>query len=237
MFLLRKAISLFLVASCGAALAAAPPAPSDGPDLVVLAQPAPSDALDARVGDVALAYDVLEVFQGEPPGAMIVVRHRELGDEDRARLREGERVIVLARRDADAPGRFVAPAPLRATPAALAAFRRWSAPEDVRAARSGSDAIPEPAITRATATAPPSPRPAAAAPAIADVERKPAAVTARNPARPTAASLPAPSPRGAHPADGLTPGPGLPPRPGGLLGPPLGERSDLQSPRRGGRRP
>lgn len=228
---LRNAIPFFLSMICGSVVAA--PVPPDAPDLVVLAQPAPSDALGTEVQEVSLPYDILEVFEGEPPGASIVVRHRGLDAEGRARLRDGERVIVLARRDPDAPGRFVAPVPLRATPTALAAFRRWSAPEDVRSARSGST----PAGAASPQDAPAASRPAARRAAVAPAAKSHAAASREPAAQPPVAAMraavAAPAPAGHA---GPPRGPGLPPVPSGTLGPPLADRLDLEAPRRGGRR-
>ena len=129
-----------VLAHVPAATLAAPP-----PDLVVVGEPTASEALadPHGRGPVTLAYRVAEVFAGEIEGASLVVRHESLGPEDRSRLRDGERVILLARRDPASPGRWLAPAPLRATPSAVAAFRKWSAPEDVRAARPVESVVAE----------------------------------------------------------------------------------------------
>lgn len=111
--------------------------------LVVLAEPQPPEAVATSRGPVTLPYRVVEVFAGEPGAASIIVRHEVLESPVRARLAAGERVIVVARPDPGSPGRWIAPSPLRATDQAVAAFRRWGAPEDVRQARPLADVVAE----------------------------------------------------------------------------------------------
>ncbi len=155
-------------------------AATPAPDVILVGEPTASDGLlPGRTGAVTLSYGVVEVFAGEPSSESVVVRHDDLTAEDRARLRDGERAILLLRRDPAHERRYVAPAPLRATPSALAAFRKWSAPEDVRAARPVSAVIAEiqglPSESSA-APAPPAPAaPPALAPQVAATTKAPAA--------------------------------------------------------------
>ena len=164
--------------------AAAWAGPSSAPDVIVVGEPTASDALaPGRTGPVTLSYLVLEVFHGEPGSDSVVVRHDELVADDRARLREGDRAILLLRADASHPGRYVAPPPLRATPSAVAAFRKWSAPEDVRAARPVSAVVAEIQAGGSSVT----PEPARAPAPIAAASRSARA------AEPLAAAAPAPA--------------------------------------------
>lgn len=140
------AATTFLLAFPARAEASASPRPG----LVVVAEPTRSDALEnpESRGPITLAYGILEIFEGEVSGASVIVRHDSLGPEDRERLAAGERVILIARADPAAEGRWIAPAPLRATPSAVSAFRKWSAPEDVRAARPLSEVVAEVSATQ-----------------------------------------------------------------------------------------
>ena len=158
----------------------------DEPELVVLGEPRPPAGVATSTGRVTLTYRVLEVFAGEPGSASVVVRHDQLDPTDRIRLASADRLIVMARRDAQEPGRWVASAPLAATDQAVDAFRRWSAPADVRAERPLSDVLAE---VDDPASAPP---PRAKAPAE----------------RPTSAPTPqasAPTPHASAPTPGAPP--------------------------------
>ena len=111
------------------------------PDLVVLADPSPPSDLAKGPGPVTLPYRVREIFAGEPGASSVIVTHAALDATERSRLASSERVILLARRDPAHEGRWTAPAPLIATPRAIAAFREWSAPTDVRPARPLADVL------------------------------------------------------------------------------------------------
>jgi hypothetical protein len=113
-------------------------------DLVILGVPAaPATSADDVAVDVTLTWTVREIFAGEPGGVTVAVRHPALTPEQVRSLGSGERWILLAHRDRDRPGRWTAPMPLRATPAAVEAFRRWSAPPDVRPERHVSEVVAE----------------------------------------------------------------------------------------------
>jgi hypothetical protein len=121
-------------------LIAASPASADvlagGHELVVLAEPAaPVSTGAAGPMDLTLTWTVREIFAGEPDSVTIAVRHQQVEPAQVTSLAEGGRWILLADRDEERPGRWAAPMPLRATPAAVEAFRKWSAPPDVRPER------------------------------------------------------------------------------------------------------
>jgi hypothetical protein len=138
-------------------------------NLIVVADPAASPPAAPASADrsMTLEYHVVEILSGETASPNITVVHAGLTADERARLAAGERVILMATPDAGHPGRYVASSPLRATDAAVAAFRAWSArpPSSVapalpagRAAR-GSE-LAAPALARPR----PSGRPARGAP-------------------------------------------------------------------------
>lgn len=208
--------------------------PSDA-QLVILAEPSPPADIATSSGSVTLPYRVVEVFAGEPGAASVIVRHLRLDPMDRERLASDARVILLARSDDENSGRWLGSAPLRATDEAIAAFRKWGAPSDVREATPLSDAV---AVAQGSA---PSVQTEAvpAAPEWHDVPATEIPEVAPEP-REEAAAPPAPDddndddgddaearPSSVRPARG----PGLPPVPTRrILGPALAERNDLKIP-------
>jgi hypothetical protein len=142
---MRAARHVVLCATLAVALPGANAARAANPDplLVVLGEPRPPADLASLRGSVTLTYGVVEVFGGEPGAASIIVRHDNLDPSDRARLGGGERAIVVAKPDPGSPGRWLAPAPIRATEHAVSAFRRWGAPDDVREARPLAEIVAE----------------------------------------------------------------------------------------------
>jgi len=115
-----------------------------GHELVVLAEPA-APAAPGISGpiDLTLTWTVREVFAGEPSSVTLAVRHEGLEPAQVKSLAAGDRWILLADRDPKRPGRWVASMPLRATPAAIDAFRKWSAPPDVRPERDLDSVVAE----------------------------------------------------------------------------------------------
>lgn len=225
--------------------------------LVILAEPQPPAGIATSSGAITLPYRVVEVFSGEPGAASVVVRHPQLDPMDRQRLGSGERVIVMARPDAQNPGRWLGSAPLRATDEAVAAFRKWGAPSDVREARPLSEVVAvaqqaEPAPSSETARPMPLSMPAevpapvevedesvAAEPTwhdvpVAEVDEAAAAVAPEAPTQPAGrvAAVAATERGEALPETGVLPtrGPGLPPAPTRrILGPSAAERDDLKA--------
>ncbi|MEM7246190.1 MAG: hypothetical protein AAF533_12655 [Acidobacteriota bacterium] len=124
----RLTLAVLLAA---AFLAAGTPALAGDYDLVALAAPRPPQDLGTS-GPLTLTYQVQEIFTGDPGGLTVVVTHEGLSRNQRERLGREERFILLAHADPETPGRFIGPAPLRATQSAISSFRSWSAPADVR---------------------------------------------------------------------------------------------------------
>ena len=117
---------------------------AEGYELVVLADPAaPAGASEAGPMDLTLTWRVREIFAGEPGSVSVAIRHRQLSPSQVSALGSGERWIVLANKDPERPGRWLAPMPLRATPQAVDAFRKWSAPPDVRPPRAVGEVVEE----------------------------------------------------------------------------------------------
>jgi hypothetical protein len=192
---LRLVVLFALLAPAAAASSSTPPdAPSY--DLVALAEP-------RAVAGTSATYEILEVFAGEVATLEVVVEHPTLTAPQRQRLTSGDRVIVMARRQASGRGALSGPCPLRATPEAVASFRAWSAPPDV--AETEDVEAPSPTVAAADVPRPPRPR----APAPAPMEAPP----------------PYTWPARLQPV----PGPGLPPAPPStFLGPSASERRDLK---------
>jgi len=162
--------------------------------LVVLAEPQPvadlAGGADAR--DVTVPYHVVEIFRGEPGAVDITVRHAMLPADQRRSLAAAHRVIVMANPDTGV-ARFQGPAPLRATPEAVAAFRSWSAPPDVRPERDVAEVIAE--VATDVVVAPRGERPPPVGPSPAPATH----VTAPEP--PAAAPAEAPTGASAEPLD------------------------------------
>ena len=230
-----------VLAAASPALVPAAPASAEA-QLVMLAEPQPPAGVAASRGAVTLPYRVVEIFSGEPGSASVIVRHPQLESADRERLASGERLIVMARPDADNPGRWLGSAPLRATDEAVAAFRKWGAPSDVRAATPLSDAV---AVAKRSQGEVPAPEVVVESEAIvAAPEWHDVPAAEPEPTR----SVPEPAPlrsvvitrddeapmsfhADAPPDPSLLParGPGLPPSPTHrILGPAFADRADLK---------
>ena len=253
---LAAALAASAPAHAGGSAMPAGATPGSEAQLVILAEPQPPAGIATSTGAITLPYRVVEVFSGEPGAASVVVRHPQLDPMDRQRLGSGERMIVMARPDAKNPGRWVGSAPLRATDEAVAAFRKWGAPSDVRETRPLSEVV---ALAQQAEQAPSSeitqPMPAeVAAPVeiedesvaaeptwhdvpVAEVDESPVAAAVVAPVTPTqptgrVATLP-PTEHGESPPDTSllpTPGPGLPPAPTRrVLGPSAAERDGLKA--------
>ena len=249
----RSFLLLAALAAVSPVLALAGPAGAEA-QLVMLAEPQPPAGIATSSGAVTLPYRVVEVFSGEPGSASVIVRHAKLDPADRNRLASGERVIVMARPDTENPGRWVGSAPLRATDEAVAAFRKWGAPSDVRAPTPLSDAVavaersqgevasPEAVVeSEAVATAPewhdvpateveaePAPAPTRSSVITRDAvvgRKSPAAVAEEDDAAPMSFHAAAPPDPSLLPARG----PVLPPSPTPrILGPAFADRTDLK---------
>jgi hypothetical protein len=208
--------------------------------LVILAEPSPPAGIATSSGSVTLPYRVVEVFSGEPGAASVIVRHPRLDPMDRERLASDARVILLAKPDDESPGRWLGSAPLRATEEAIAAFRKWGAPSDVRESTPLSAAVAVAQSGAASVETESVPAPAewhdAPEAEVADVAREPPGRAAAPPALPRAEAMAPPLPPDdapqalpSRPSAAL--GPGLPPVPTRrILGPPFARRDDLKIP-------